>query len=462
MDVTPFLNRESTVPLYQQLIDYFKDNMHAGTLCKGMKLPSKRSLANKLHISQTTVERCYEQLLAEGYVRSHPRSGVYVDYDVVNTLHYKGNQSVPTPKHPVTTVIDFHYGHVSSEDFPLHSWKKSVSASYDFHLDRLCKPNDEFGEHSLRSLIADYVYQARGVNTSVENVYVGSTTSYLLTLLCYVLEECQRVGFEDPGYPRSREIFTLLKKEVVPLRVDHNEGVQLNDIHSTKPDLIYVTPSHHYPLGSRMTLQKREELLQSANEIGTYLIEDDFDSEFHYTTEPLPSLHALAKSDNVIYMGTFSRSFLPSLRLSYMILPKSLLPRMQKLTLLYKQTVSSSQQLALADFMERREWTIHLNKMRTMYTKKKTVLLNELKHAFGDTIHIHGHLAGPRVLIDVLLGKGEEQLIQEADAAGVKVYPTSHAYLSDAPLATLQLGFSGLTIEDIQNGIQLLKKAWVK
>lgn len=462
MDVTPFLDRESTIPLYKQLIDYFKNNMHDGALRKGMKLPSKRSLSNKLHISQTTVERCYEQLLAEGYIFSRPRSGMYVDYGAVSCLHYKGSQGVRSPKHPASTVIDFHYGHVNSEDFPLHSWKKSVSLSYDFHLDRLCKPSDEFGEHSLRSLIADYVYQARGVNTSADHVYVGSTTSYVLTLLCYVLDECQRVGFEDPGYPRSREIFTLLKKEVVPLRVDHTEGLLLGDIHSTKPDLIYVTPSHHYPLGSRMTLQKRVELLQSAEDVGAYIIEDDYDSEFHYTTEPLPSLHALAKRDNLIYMGTFSRSFLPSLRLSYMILPKSLLPRMQKLTLLYKQTVSSSQQLALADFMERREWTIHLNKMRTMYTKKKTVLLNELKHSFGDTIHIHGHLAGPRVLIDVLLDKGEKQLIEEADAAGVKVYPTSHAYLSDTPPATLQLGFSGLTIEDIQNGIQLLKEAWVR
>lgn len=437
--------------------------MHSGQLKKGEKLPSKRQLTIKLGVSQTTVERCYDQLHAEGYIISRARSGVFIEYDATISLQYQGSSfkcAEPTPSTVASpSMIDFHYGHTDAHSFPLNAWKKSVTKTFDLHLQRLCDVDDFFGAVELREQIVDYLFQSRGIKTSANKIVVGATTSYLLTLVCHMLREQTTVGFEDPGYPRAREIFDLLGKRVIPLHVT-SEGLEVRDLYTHTPEIVYVTASHQYPLGHMMPINRRMQVLQYAQRHDALIIEDDFDGEFRSNSQPVPALHALDHHDNVIYFGTLSRTFLPSLHISYMVLPERWIERFQRLKSSYKQTVALSQQLALADFISTGEWAKHLNRMRNVYTKKRITMTSELDRLFGSQITIHGDHAGPRILLDVHLQKEEKQLIEEAKHVGVLVYPTSNAYIRAAPVSTLQFGFGGLHHDDIITGVSKIHKAW--
>ncbi|WNB92756.1 PLP-dependent aminotransferase family protein [Bacillus sp. NEB1478] len=462
MDLTPFLNRNSKIPLYQQLINFFKSNMHDGRIKNGIKLPSKRHLAKKLLISQTTVERAYDQLLAEGYILSKPRSGLFADYDESFLINPDPKPAeLPVQDFNVITnkIIDFHYGHVDSSFFPFSAWRKNVVASLDKYSEKLCRPGDVLGEIELRSLITEYLYQSRGVNCDPNQIIIGASTSYLLQILCHILNTSLKVGFEEPGYPRSREIFELNRKEIIHLPLD-SEGLKMYAVKKNNPDLIYITPSHQYPLGRMMTINRRLELLKWAADNHSFIIEDDYDGEFRYSGQPIPSLQALDKENRVVYLGTFSNSFLPTLRISYMILPQSLLKKATQVTSLFKQTVSSINQFALAEFIQNGEWQKHLNRMRKLYRKKRNIILEAVIRELGDKVKIHGENSGPRILIDVYLELSEKDLIQKAESHGVRVYPVSDSYKKGYAFNTISLGFSGVSEEEIKRGIYLLSESW--
>jgi GntR family transcriptional regulator/MocR family aminotransferase len=278
-------------------------------------------------------------------------------------------------------------------------------------------------------------------------------------MLCHILDTSLKVGFEEPGYPRSREIFELNRKEIIPLPLD-SEGLRMDAVKKNIPDLIYVTPSHQYPLGRIMTINRRLELLKWAAHNHSFVIEDDYDGEFRYSGQPIPSLQALDKENRVIYLGTFSKSFLPTLRISYMILPQSLLKKATEITSLFKQTVSSNNQYALAEFIQNGEWQKHLNRMRKLYRKKRNIILEAVRSELGDKVKIHGENSGPRILIDVYLELSEQELIQKAENHGVRVYPVSNSYKKGYAFKTISLGFSGVPEEEIKRGIYLLSKSW--
>jgi GntR family transcriptional regulator/MocR family aminotransferase len=267
------------------------------------------------------------------------------------------------------------------------------------------------------------------------------------------------VGFEEPGYPRSRKIFELNRKEIIPLPLD-SEGLRMDAVKKNIPDLIYITPSHQYPLGRIMTINRRLELLKWAADNHSFIIEDDYDGEFRYSGQPIPSLQALDKENRVIYLGTFSNSFLPTLRISYMILPQSLIKKATQVTSLFKQTVSSINQFALAEFIQNGEWQKHLNRMRKIYRKKRKIILEAVIRELGDKVKIHGENSGPRILIDVYLELSEQELIQKAENHGVRVYPVSDSYKKGYAFNTMSLGFSGVSEEEIKRGIYLLSKSW--
>ncbi|MCM3790055.1 PLP-dependent aminotransferase family protein [Domibacillus indicus] len=461
MDIMPFLNRDLDIPLYQQLYQFFKENMHEGRIRKEMKLPSKRLLATQLSISQTTVERAYDQLAAEGYIVSKPRSGWFAAYNDSDFVHVKmpGTSSNKPKAQDSEQWIDFHYGNVDSGHFPFSAWRKSMVSSLDQYGQQLYRPGDILGEFELRTLIAEYLYQSRGVHCQPEQVIIGAGSPVLMHILCQVFGPNISIGYEDPGSSRSRKIFEINHMKILPIPVD-DEGICIQNIQKERPSLLYVTPSHQFPLGTIMTINRRIQLLKWAAENQSFIIEDDYDGEFRYSGQPIPSLQGLDHHDRVIYMGTFSKSLLPSLRISYMILPSPLLEKGSEITSLYKQTVSSHNQLALAEFIKKGNWQKHINRMRKLYQKKRAILLEALQNELGKQVKIRGENSGLHILLDVYSPLSEKELIEKAKEQGVKIYPASLFYKKQPPTATVLIGFAGVSEDNIREGIKKLKTAW--
>ncbi|MCY7801750.1 PLP-dependent aminotransferase family protein, partial [Bacillus haynesii] len=234
----------------------------------------------------------------------------------------------------------------------------------------------------------------------------------------------------------------------------------VQDLEQYQPQLAYTTPSHQFPLGMIMPIGRRLQLLDWAASTGAHIIEDDYDGEFRYAGQPVPSLQGLDRNHRVIYLGTFSKSLIPSLRISYMVLPFPLVKKGLNKASLFKQTVSRHVQHAIARFMKNGDYQRHLNRMRTLYRKKRKTLLDAIKHEFGDHAAVRGENAGLHIILEVKGAPSEEWLTQKALEKGVKVYPASVSYVTPPETHAVLLGFGGLSEKSIADGIKKLKTAW--
>ncbi|MCY7893212.1 PLP-dependent aminotransferase family protein [Bacillus vallismortis] len=460
MDITPFLDKKSKTPLYEQLYTFFKQEISHARITKGTKLPSKRTLSGLLGVSTATIERAYEQLTAEGYVKSKPKigwfaAGVEADFPAAPDHVQQSVQHVLHVKN--APAIDFHQGNVDPAHFPFNAWRKSIVKSLDRYAGHIS--GDPQGEPELRRMIARFVRLSRGVNCDPGQIMIGAGTTVLLQILCLTLKPGTKIGFEEPGFHRSRRMFEANRMNVIPIYSDE-EGVLPDELKAKHPYLVYTTPSHQFPLGGIMTITRRQELLTWAKEANSFIIEDDYDGEFRYSGQPIPSLQGLDPNSRVIYLGTFSKSLLPSLRLSYMILPPLLMESVRKNAHLMKQTVSSHSQMALADFIESGEWQKHINRMRALYRKKHAVLLEAIRSELGNSVEVLGKNSGLHILLRLLFPASEEEAIKAAVDNGVSVYPVSPSYIGRPPYVSVLIGYGGLSEEYIRLGIQKLKTAW--
>jgi GntR family transcriptional regulator / MocR family aminotransferase len=464
MDLTPLLNPDEKQPLYVQLYQFFKEEIRSGRIASGEKLPSKRKLAIHLGVSMNTVNAAYEQLIMEGYLNTKPRSGVYASLSQ-NDL-YMESAHLPTavtpPSVPESEEIhfDFSHGKVDLGSFPYSIWRRLTQELLYEDQSELLHTGDVQGEYPLREQIAKYDYQSRGVRATPEQIVIGAGTQYLLWLLSLILRKGQVVGFENPGYHRARITFEHNGLLTVPIELDEN-GIDINQLQKSRANHVYVTPSHQFPYGMIMPVSRRLELLQWAHQQNGYIIEDDYDGEFRYKGRPIPSLQGLDKFSRVIYLGTFSKALIPSIRLNYMVLPPALLEIYQEEFAIYKQTVSRLHQQTLYLFMKKGHWETHLNRMRTLYRKKQQKLLTAIHQFMGRNVEIIGEHSGLHILLRMNTELSEEKLVQQAKEYGVKVYPSS-VYKQGIKKtdAEILLGFGGLSEAEIEKGIETLSRAW--
>jgi len=464
IEITPILNNEE--PLYFQLYKYIKVEIQNGNILAKTKLPSQRSLAKHLNISRNTVDAAYQQLLAEGYVVSKERMGLYVvelekDYFQNSTLEYddvtrKSNQV----KDSSIIKIDFKYGDINLKDFPYKIWRKLSMQSLNEEQSHLFVYGDAQGESELRNYISKYLYEARGVKCSAEQIVIGAGLQYLLGILCSMIGRNELYGMEDPGYHRVRYLLKDNNIKVKPIPLD-DKGIRIAHLRNSQIKAVYVTPSHQFPMGDVMPISRRLELLEWAKEENAYIIEDDYDGEFRYGGKPIPALQGLDSFDNVIYMGTFSKSLIPSIKISYMVLPKKLINLYIKNNY-YVQTVSRLHQHTLQLFMENGHWERHLNKSRNTYKKRYEALTKAINQILGDKVKMYGGGGGLHILLKPNNNMSEDQLIETAKTEGVKVYPTSifYANSNEEFSVKVMIGFANLNEEEIYKGIELLKRAW--
>lgn len=458
------LQRKSTIPLYEQLYLYIKTEIIEGRLSHGTKLPSKRQLLDVLQISQNTVEAAYDQLRAEGYIEVIPRKGYYVqafeELEYVASTQVEDNQTEETQS---DILYNFHHSHIDTEHFPFTQWRKYVKNTIDEAHHDLLLNGEPQGELILRREIAHYLYDARGVKCTPEQIVVGAGAEILLQQLFLLFDERTVYGVEDPGYHLILQMLQVHPNEVHPLEVDF-EGVKIKSIEQSNIDVVYVTPSQHFPYGTVLPVNRRRKLLNWANgKESRYIIEDDYDSEFRYSGKTIPSLQSMDTNDKVIYLGSFSKSLMPSLRVSYMVLPKSLLQRYQTQITFYHSTVSRIDQYALSQFMAEGEFEKHLNRMRKIYRKKLEKVIELLK-PYEKEFTIIGDQSGLHIILDVHNGMDEEMLVQKAEEAQLKVYPLSAHSIEnlDKSAPKIILGFAGIPEKELENAIDLLLHAWRK
>ncbi|PKG21587.1 MocR-like pyridoxine biosynthesis transcription factor PdxR [Niallia nealsonii] len=464
MEITPGLEYKSNKPLYMQLADYIKQEILAGKIKSQEKLPSKRRLSNHLGLSLNTIQSAYDQLKAEGFIESRPRKGLYViklEDDIMANQEYSRNYEKKSENVQTNIKIDFHSGKIDLKQFPYSIWRKlTVQSLYEDQGDLFYTGNPQ-GELELRKQISAHLFASRGVRCSSDQIIIGAGTQVLMGMLCLLIGKNHTFALENPGFHRTRVVLQDVGASIISIPLDKN-GIEINHLTNTKANAVYVTPSHQFPYGMVMPISRRLELLKWAEERNGYIIEDDYDGEYRYKGKPIPSLQGLDAKGRVIYLGTFSKSLIPSIRISYMVLPQSLIKKYKENFTIYKQTASRLHQDTLYRFMKDRHWQTHLNKMRTLYRKKHKVLIVSVKRYLGDKVKIIGENAGLHIVLEVKNGMEEDMLIQMALDTGVKVYPISvyHDTYIKKDNAHILIGFGGLSESEIDAGIRLLKEAW--
>ncbi|MBG9945622.1 PLP-dependent aminotransferase family protein [Brevibacillus formosus] len=467
MLLTPNWQENDNEPQYVQLYAYLKKEIVAGRLAVSSKLPSVRKLADLLGLSTTPVEMAYQQLLAEGFIQSKPRSGYYVEK--LPDPEVKPGASIQTIQRPMLRdereyVYDFHLSRNDFSLFPAVIWRRLYNETLHIEEQENLFYGDPQGEAGLRSQIADYLRRYRGVACSPNQVVIGADQFGLLSLICLMVKpQFQRIGVENPGYLLFANTFRQHGYDVVPISLAE-DGISVSELYESEVRLAAVSSAHQYPRGMIMPISKRLQLLEWAKSVGGYIIEDDYDGEFRYHGRPIPSMQGLLPHANVIYMGSFAQVLAPALGIWYMVLPESLLDTYYSLLreTLLEPSSSRLHQRTMEAFMEKGYFEKHVRKMRKLYRKKHDALLLAVHKHFGERATVIGADAGFHVLLRVNSERSEEELKKLAIQAGVRASSASFTWLVPPnPLPKeFFLGFAGIPLEKIDPGIEALSQAW--
>ncbi len=464
-DLAIVLNERGGKHLYQQIYEYIAREIKGGKLLAGEKLPSTRSLAEYLQVARSTVELAYEQLLSEGYIEAVPYRGYFICrveelYRIDTSSEGEdGMEGGREREKKGGYEIDFSPNAIDMSRFPFGVWRRITREILSGNRRELFALGEPRGDLQLRETICRYLHSSRGVNASPRQVIVGAGNDYLLLLLPHILGRQIRVAFENPSYRRAYRIFSSFASETFTVPSD-GSGMQVEGLEAAGADVAYVMPSHQYPTGRVMPIGRRMELLRWAAGGGErYLIEDDYDSEFRFRGKPVPSLQSSDTAGRVIYIGTFSKSIAPAIRISFMVLPVQLLARYEEGCGFFSSTVSRIDQTILNEFIQSGAFERHLNRMRKAYREKHDILQEELKPLL-QRYRLSGGNAGLHVLLTSRTPADEEALAASAASRGVRIYGLRETALApyETDRATFLLGFAGLDGEQIREGARRLRE----
>ena len=352
-------------PLYIEIYNEIRDNIVNGIIPKNTKIDSVRQYSVKRGISTTTVEKAYNQLVIEGYIISRPRSG-FIVVDIHQNKSIKGDAIVDQ-----ISFSTYRNNNLSEDLFDMKTYKSIINKIINYQSSELYKPCDPRGELQLRTEIQKYVLSERNINCDVNQIVIGPGIQNLLQMLL-LLEQRKTVGFLEPMFRKAVDIFKMNNYVIQPAK-------NVQSIIDNKSDFLYISPSNIYPTGDVIKVNERYELLKWAKKNKTYIIEDDYNFFIRYNSFTIPSIYSFDNNENVIYMGSFSKTILPSIRLSYMILPIPLYNKFKESYLSFGQGVSKLEQLSLALYMKEGLFKRHTKKLYTLYKEKNECILKELE-----------------------------------------------------------------------------------
>ena len=458
--------------LYSQIYKGVRDEIRSGAMLPGEKLPSARNLSSCLQVSRTTVDEAYAQLVSEGYVEAKAKRGYFVcDLDGIYTIGSDMHDSAdPAAIYdhekkaiPSEWLYDFSPMRTDMSEFPYATWKKIMRGIMVDARSSMFMMGDPKGDIELRNTISRYLHGSRGVACKPEQIVIGAGNDYLQMMLAKILGDGRKVAMENPSYQRACRMFMSLGCTVVPVDTDAN-GMMPDMLRTSGADIAYLMPAHQFPMGIVMPASRRAEMLKWSQESDDrYIVEDDYDSEFRYRGNPVPSLQGLDRYGKVIYIGTFSKSIAPAIRISYMVLPEELLSVYEEKCGFYTSTVSRIDQAILNEFISAGYFERYLNKMRKRYKQKHDEMISGLR-GFENDFELSGENAGLHMVLTDRRGRTEEELINSAASAGIKVYGNMENYIASPAArvpARILLGYAPLSTDDIADGLKILRGTWV-
>ncbi len=459
IDLVIAIDSNSSIPLHQQIYEELRQAILKGRLSPGSRIPSTRALSKSLGISRFTVTQSYDQLLSEGYLETIIGCGTFVCKQLPEELlHSTAIESsskmtggpiklsrygriliyadnVPKIDDSQLT-INFRFGRPAFDQFPIGLWRKLLSRYCSADLNWLDYSTDPLGYKPLREQITNYLSRSRAVNCKPDQILITNGTQQALSLILRLLIETEEtIAIEDPGYLTARLIFQTHGAQILPIGVDESGLIieQLQKSTSSNIRLVYVTPSHQFPTGAILSLSRRLQLLAWAQQNGTLIIEDDYDSEYRYDGRPIPALQGLDRGGCVLYVGTFSKVLFPSLRIGYLVLPNSLVSIFTRAKWLSDRHLPILEQQVLADFIQTGHLERHIRKMRSLYDRRRQALVQALKTHFGEKATILGEKAGIHLMVRLKTDLRDEKIIQLAAKVDVGMTSASPYYLSTCP-----------------------------
>jgi GntR family transcriptional regulator / MocR family aminotransferase len=486
----PFIqldDEKSATPIYRQIYEAIRQSILRGEFTVGMHLPPTRSLAQQLGVARMTVVNAYEQLFAEGYVEGKQGSGTRVATTLPDEMLRVRDEKVfqnkesAKPRKPLLsrrgrwlslTIIPirprpegspdaFQYGMPAVEEFPFRLWSQLAARRMRSPSRDLLAYGDPAGYFPLRATIASHLKTARAVHCDAEQIIIVAGAQQALDLTARVLLDPEdRAWMEDPGYSGARNAFLFVGARVAHIPVDR-EGFDLVGAikRYKRARLVYVTPSHQFPLGITMSLSRRLALLEWAKRSNAFIIEDDYNSEYRYAGRPLASLQGLDRDGRVIYIGTFSKTIFPSLRLGCVVVPKDLTSAFIAARALIDWHSPSLDQATLADFISEGHFARHIRRMRTLYKERQEILVMAARRELEGLMEVAPAEAGMHLVGWLPKSVNDKTASEKAKRHGVEAAPLSAFAANELTRGGLVLGYTGVNSKQIKDGVRRLAKA---
>ncbi|MDO4678074.1 MAG: PLP-dependent aminotransferase family protein [Eubacteriales bacterium] len=427
--------KNKTEHLYLEVYHYYKNLILEQKLLSGSKMPSLRKCSQELKLSRTTIENAYLQLAADGYIIAKAQSGYYVTDIAARHILPAREEPDKEPEYR----YDFASSGVDRESFRFDLWRRYIKSALRQD-DRLLSYGEPQGEWDLRCTLADYIREHRNILCSADDIVIGAGIQSLLHILCPLLKEKKNVSFPTPSFIQGSAIF-----EDYGFRVTYR---------NKNSDVIYVSPAHMTKWGEIMPVSRRLELLRHAFSRGSLIIEDDFENEFVYLQKPTPSLFSLAGGNGVVYLGTFSRLLLPSIRISFMVLPPELSALYRQKAARYNQTASKAEQIALCQFIRDGHLASQTRRLKRLYAQKLKSLLSAVREIFGADAPVQIGAAGTSLALTLQTPHSAASLIKKAKTEGLRLQLLRE---SDGEV-TVILSCSSMPAEDFIPACRLLKE----
>ncbi len=477
----------SGVPAYKALYEQLRTSILSGQLGAGTRLPPSRELAAETGLSRNTVLAAFEQLQSESYITGRQGSGTYVarvlpeemlevqgsapsspaaSTGTTAKLSARGERLARTQRVPLPSVLGrkprgtaFLIGLPALDAFPFETWKKLYTARFDRSAPQLMRYDDAAGYRPLRESIASYISTARGIHCTADQVIVMTGSQQALEFCARILlDPGEAAWLEDPGYLGARAALTAASARIVPVPVDElglDVAAGINLEPSTR--LAVVTPSHQFPLGHTMSLERRLALIDWAAHNDAWIVEDDYDAEFRYVGKPHAALMAIDAHQRVIYVGTFSKSLFPGLRLGYVIAPPDLVDGFVAAHLNTDMHAHLIDQAVVADFIDQGHFARHLRRVRVLHLERQHSLIREAERIV-DTIELTPSDGGLHLVGRLADNRDDRAIAKRALRHGVHVWPLSTHYVHPQHGAALLLGYAGTTKDDMRSGVDVLDK----
>lgn len=453
------MDNRQELPLYDYLYRCIKNDILSGRIGVGEKLPSKRSLAKHLNISVITVENAYAQLLLEGYITSCEKKGYFVN----DTGCVPQASCLIRPKaeeeFEYAYFADLKSNRIRRNRFPFSTWAKLLRDTLSERPEQLLKTVPYNGVYELRLALAEFLHEFRGMQVLPSQIVICSGTDSMYGRLFCLLDDAAW-AVENIGSQKITGLYDMYHAKWKSVPRDEY-GVDMNSLYESGCNVVHVSPAQHFPIGTVMPVKRRTELLEWADRKGYYIIEDDYDSEFWYQGKPAPTLYSLDGNGRVIYFNTFSKTLIPSLRISYMVLPYELAQHYEEGLSFYSGTVPSMEQYALARFISEGYFERHINHMRNYFKSQRGSLFEAVKESpLGGISHIYENSSGTYFLLELDTKLADKELVTRIREKDINVACTSE-YMAQphGDTHTLVINYCGVYAERIKETVQRIWEA---